>query len=216
MKKIIGLMAIAAMGVTLSACGDQNTQSSSSSQSNSQTSQQVSANNNDNQQTASTSSSHHDDTLWNNRKDQQLESFMNKWAPTMHQSYEKYDGQNQLKVNTGVTYPQDFDQEEIDGQSGLIGWSPDGKGDYEYNVVAIYNYDGTEPPVHRITYFFAFHNGKPVVLVDQSNNGAPTCKPTSNQDVASAFERIANDQGKLITNYVETRLKNSAASFFRQ
>lgn len=75
-----------------------------------------------------------------------------------------------------------------------MGWAPTGKGDYEYNVVAIYNYDGTEPPLpNRITYFFAFHNGKPVVLVDQSRDGDPNCKPTSNQDVASNFERIANE-----------------------
>lgn len=193
MKKIIGLLAIAAMGTTLAACGDQASQNDNSArQSSTQSSQQV--NNNDSQQASSTSSSHHDDTLWNNNKDEQLESFINKWAPTMHQSYEKYDGQNQLKVSTGVTYPQDLDEEQVEGQPGLMGWAPTGKGDYDYNVVAIYNYDGTEPPLpNRITYFFAFHDGKPVVLVDQSNNGDPNCKPTSNQDVASNFERIANE-----------------------
>ncbi len=39
---------------------------------------------------------------------------------------------------------------------------------------------------------FAFHNGKPVVLVDQSNNGDPDCHPTTNTDLESNFERIAN------------------------
>lgn len=192
MKKIIGLLAIAVLGVTLTACGEQESQSNTSSQSSSQASQQT--NNSTSRPAASTSSSHHDDSLWNSSKDEQLESFINEWAPTMHQSYEKYDGQNQLKVSTGLTYPQDLSEEQVDGQPGLMGWAPTGKGDYEYNVVAIYNYDGTEPPLpNRITYFFAFHNGKPVVLVDQSNNGDPNCKPTTNQDVASNFERIANE-----------------------
>lgn len=194
MKKIISFLTIAAMGVVLTACGEQTSKSDTSSQSSSQTSQQTSSNNSNRQPAASTSSSHHDDSLWNNSKDEQLESFINEWAPTMHQSYEKYDGQNQLKVSTGVTYPQDLSEEQVEGQPGLMGWAPTGKGDYEYNVVAIYNYDGTEPPLpNRITYFFAFHNGKPVVLVDQSNNGDPNCKPTTNQDVASNFERIANE-----------------------
>jgi hypothetical protein len=195
MKKIIGLLAIAAMGVTLTACGEQSSQSSdNASQSSSQTSQAVTNNDSSSQQAmSSSSSSHHDDTLWNSSKDAQLTSFINKWAPTMGQSYEKYDGQSQLKTVTGISYPESLSNELVNGQSGLIGWAPTGEGDYEYNVVAIYNYDNPEPPAARITYFFAFHNGKPVVLVDQSNNGDPDCKPTSNQDVASAFERIANE-----------------------
>ncbi len=186
------VLAVASLGVILAGCGNQNTQSSSNTaktNSEASNSQSTATTNN----TSSSSESHHDSSLWNNQKNEQLASFMQKWGPTMHQSYEQYDGQNELKVSTGITYPEGLSKELVEGQSGLIGWAPSGKGDYEYNVVAIYNHDGTEPPLpNRITYFFAFHNGKPVVLVDQSNNGDPDCHPTTNTDLESNFERIAN------------------------
>ena len=66
-----------------------------------------------NQNTANNTSgseSHHDSSLWNNQKNDQLASFMQKWGQTMHQSYEQYDGQNELKVSTGITYPRWFKQ----------------------------------------------------------------------------------------------------------
>lgn len=193
MKKLIGVLAIAGLSVALAGCGNQNTQSSSNT---TKTNSEASSNQNTANNTSS-SESHHDSSLWNNQKNEQLASFMQKWGPTMHQSYEQYDGQNELKVSTGITYPDGLSKELVEGQSGLIGWAPSGKGDYEYNVVAIYNHDGTEPPLpNRITYFFAFHNGKPVVLVDQSNNGDPDCHPTTNMDLESNFERIATESTK--------------------
>ncbi|WP_295729368.1 DUF4767 domain-containing protein [uncultured Limosilactobacillus sp.] len=132
------------------------------------------------------------DALWNGTKDRQLEAFISSWAPTMHQSYQKYDGSNQLHVSVGGNYPNDL-KREITPDGGSIGWAPSGKGPYDYNVVAIYNYDGTEPPLpNRITYFFAFHHGKPVALVDQSRDGDPRCHPTANVDVSSNFTRIAD------------------------
>lgn len=131
---------------------------------------------------------------WNKSKDRQLNSFINSWAPKMNQSYKKYDGQNSLHVSTGGNYPDDLSK-EVTPDGGSIGWAPTGKGHYDYNVVAIYNYDGTRPPLpNRITYFFAFHHGKPVALVDQTRDGDPTCKPTANQDVAKNFRRIANEK----------------------
>ena len=190
MKKAITILTITAMGAMIAGCGNQNT-AQNSNRNESESSQQA-ANSQPVNSTSASSSSHHDEALWNNQKDEQLASFMEKWGPTMHQSYERYDGHNAIKVITGVTYPTDFSQEQVEGQAGLIGWAPTGKGDYEYNVVAIYNHDGTEPPENRITYFFAFHNGKPIVLVDQSTNGYPDCQPTHNTDLQSNFERIAN------------------------
>ncbi|MBD5090601.1 MAG: DUF4767 domain-containing protein [Lactobacillus sp.] len=196
MKKLIGVLAIAGMGVALTGCGNQNTQNNSSTaKNNSEVSSGQSTTTTNN--SSNRSEMHHERSLWNNQKNEQLASFMQKWGPTMHQSYEQYDGQNELKVSTGITYPDGLSKELVEGQSGLIGWAPSGKGDYEYNVVAIYNHDGTEPPLpNRITYFFAFHNGKPVVLVDQSNNGDPDCHPTTNTDLESNFERIATESTK--------------------
>ena len=132
-----------------------------------------------------------DHTLWNANKDQQLADFMNDWAPTMHQSYQKYDGTNQLKTSSGTLYPQDLNKVLVNHQKVSIGWSPDGKGSNEYNVVAIYN-DNTSPVEFHITYLFTFHDGKPEVLVDQSTNGDIQLFPTKNEDVQSHFAKIAN------------------------
>lgn len=128
--------------------------------------------------------------LWNDSKDQQLNDFINQWAPTMHQSYTEYDGHNDLKTNTGMHYPSDFNQTMVNGTHDSIGWDPSGKGSYAYNVVAIYN--DNEDGNNHITYAFAFHDGSPVALVDQSTNGVPNWSPTKNSDVESNFERIAN------------------------
>lgn len=68
-----------------------------------------------------------------------------------------------------------------------------GKGSYDYNVVALYNYDKPGNVAGYITYAFAFHDGSPVALVDQSTNGVPDWTPTKNEDVASHFEDIADD-----------------------
>lgn len=130
-------------------------------------------------------------TLWNDKKDKQLESFINQWAPTMGQSYDKYDGTNPIKSTNGAVYPDDLSKENVNNSNASIGWSKNGEGNYDYNVVAIYDYDsGTT--VQRITYLFAFHDGQPVALVDQSTNGPLQAAPTKNTDVASSFAAIAN------------------------
>ena len=141
-------------------------------------------------QTSNAQPSHQE--RWTHQQDQQLAAFINDWAPQMHQSYQKYDGTNPLKTSVGLSYPAALSQEEVNGQTGVLGWTPNGEGNNEYNVVAIYNCDGTEPPLpNRITYFFCFHDGKPVVLVDQSRDGAPNAHLTNNQEVRSNFARMA-------------------------
>ena len=193
MKKLItGLLMVGTIGL-LAGCGQQssltnhrNPATQSSTSDGNQASNSSSAN-------GTQSSDHHSSALWNGSKDRQLEEFINSWAPKMHQSYEKYDGSNELSTSVGCDYPSTLSQEATpDG--GSIGWAPSGKGPYDYNVVAIYNYNKpTGGQVGRITYFFAFHNGQPVALVDETNNGTPTCKPTANVDVSSNFTRIANE-----------------------
>ncbi|MFC6323155.1 Lreu_0056 family protein [Companilactobacillus baiquanensis] len=139
----------------------------------------------------STNSDKKTDTLWNNSKDKQLESFINQWAPTMKQNYTKYNGSRSLKTSTGTVYPDDLSNVTVLGSSSSIGFSKDGEGKYAYNVVAIYNYNGTVPPLpNHITYFFAFHDGQPIVLVDQSRDGTPDLSETQNNDVRSAFSNI--------------------------
>lgn len=131
--------------------------------------------------------------LWNKRKDQQLTEFINRWAPTMGQSYVKYDGVNDIKTKPGMLYPSELKNTTVNGSEASIGWAPSGKGSYDYNVVALYNYDKPGNVAGHITYAFAFHDGSPVALVDQSTNGVPDWTPTKNEDVASHFEDIADD-----------------------
>lgn len=134
-------------------------------------------------------------TPWDSTKDAALASFITSWAKTMGQSYVKFDGVHPLQTSVGTVYPTDFSQELVNDTPNQLAWRPDGTGDSSYNVVAIYNYDGTEPPMpNRITYFFAFHNGQPVVLVDQSRDGAPSAGETQNTALRTNFQRIATGQ----------------------
>lgn len=195
MKKLVtGILTVTA-GIFLAGCSQQSsptnhrnpaTESSSNASSNVQTTD------NDNSTGSQGTTDSHSSALWNGAKDRQLEEFINSWAPKMHQSYVKYDGSNELHTSVGCDYPSMLSK-EVTPDGGSIGWAPSGKGPYAYNVVAIYNYNHQvgEGPAGRITYFFAFHDGKPVALVDQTTNGDPTCKPTANVDVATNFTRIA-------------------------
>lgn len=131
-------------------------------------------------------------TPWNDSKDQQLEKFINSWAPTMGQQYEKYSGQGNIRTKAGMEYPSQLDKTTVNGTNDSIGWAPSGKGPYAYNVVALYNYNRPGNAATHITYAFAFHDGQPVALVDQSTNGTPDWTPTKNADVSSNFARIAN------------------------
>ncbi|HIW89032.1 MAG TPA: DUF4767 domain-containing protein [Candidatus Ligilactobacillus excrementipullorum] len=131
--------------------------------------------------------------LWNDHQDDLLTQFINQWAPKMNQEYTKYDGEASLKVSTGTVYPDDLAKVMVNGNKTTIGMSKDGNGENEYNVVAIYNYDGTKPPLpNHITYIFAFRGDQPVALVDQSRDGVPDLRPTQNTEVQKSFAQIAN------------------------
>lgn len=138
-------------------------------------------------------------TPWDAKKDAQLEQFMNEWAPTMNQTYQKYDGHNDIQ-SFGWSYPTDFAKASADGGTMVpisMGWAPTGEGNNEYNVVAIYTYDYNIHHVsERIDYAFAIkQDGTPVALVNTSTNGYDTWHPTKNQDVANNFASIAKGKG---------------------
>lgn len=191
MAVIIGML-------LLTGCGSQAKSNSTASSKSSQkavTSQQKAKKQSTGSQKASAKTTA---TLWNNHKDGQLATFINQWAPTVNQTYTKYDGNNAIKTSAGTIYPTDLSKVTVAGQRTSIGWSKDGKGSYAYDVVAIYNYNGTESssPSH-ITYFFAFHKGKPVVLADQSNNKTPALTVIKNTKIQSNFATIAAGNSKL-------------------
>ncbi|AMV61014.1 Hypothetical protein ADU72_0534 [Pediococcus damnosus] len=158
----------------------------------------------------SSSSQKQADTLWDSTKDAQLKTFIDKWAPTMKQSYVKYDGEHSIKTSVGTVYPDNLTKVTVNGAKTSIGWSKNGKGSNSYNVVAIYNYNGTEPPLpNHITYFFAFHDGEPVVLVDQSRDGTPDLGETQNTAVKSNFAKIA---GGTQVSSTESSASNSSVT----
>lgn len=189
-KSLYLIGSVAALSLLLAGCGQSSPTNHSTQAQSSSTAQSTSQSSQSNGSSEAKQSSE----LWNDSKDQQLSAFIDKWAPTMGQSYEKYDGQNDLRTKSGMHYPSDLGQTTVEGTNDSIGWAPSGKGSYDYNVVALYNYDRPGNAATHITYAFAFHDGQPVALVDQSTNGTPDWTPTKNADVASNFERIANSK----------------------
>ena len=133
----------------------------------------------------STSNSNDD---WNSSKQAKFDDFFDNWAEGMDQDYTKYSGSGTFKAGP-TEYPTEFDRFDVDDQPVSIGMSKDGKGNYDYNVVGIYNHGDGE---FHITYFFTFHNGQPVVLVDQTTNGDRIkAKETDNKKLREGFARIA-------------------------
>lgn len=204
-KKLRLLVVLGASVLLLAGCGNHNSSSSQSTTSSSKLGKTS---------TKSTHKNKESNALWNTKKDNQLKSFINEWAPQMHQSYTKYDGAHSLKTSVGTKYPDDLKKVNVEGSKSSIGWSKDGNGKYEYNVVAIYNYDGNVPPLpNHITYFFAFHDGQPVALVDQSRDGTPDLTETKNNDVKSHFVDIANGNGSSTSpNSSSSNVGNSASN----
>lgn len=129
---------------------------------------------------------------WNNEKETKFESFFADWSRGMKQDYTKYTG-GQLKTASGSEYPEMFDRFDVNDEPVSIGLSSDGKGNNDYNVVAMYNYNKPGAPgTGHITYFFAFHNGEPVVLVDQTTNGDRVkATVTENKKLSDGFAEIA-------------------------
>lgn len=200
-KSLYIIGSVAMLSLMLVGCGKSSpTNHSTQSQSNSTT------------QTTGKNSSKQSSQLWDKSKDQQLSDFINQWAPTMGQSYTKYDGHTDIRTKSGMHYPSDFDQTTVNGTHDSMGWAPSGKGSYDYNVVALYNYDRPGGAAGHITYAFAFHDGQPVALVDQSTNGTANWTPTRNADVSSNFARIANGSGSSTKSQSSSSNSNSQSS----
>jgi hypothetical protein len=202
MKTRILLVATSLLCLSLTGCQQPKTNTSQKTVQNSHVKKKSNSHSNakkkakpasDDRKQTETSATNKNQTLWNSTKDQALATFMTSWGQTMKQDYHKYDGTNSLHVSVGIDYPDMLPTEQVNGQEGLLGWTPTGKGSYQYNVVAIYNHDGTEPPLpNRITYFFCFdQQGTPIILVDESRDGPARAVPTANQQLLAGFKKIA-------------------------
>lgn len=85
------------------------------------------------------SNSNTSDSTWNSEKQDTLDDFFDDWATTMNQEYEKYDGDGQITTAAGEKFPRDFNRVYVNGQKVSLSYEPSGKGNTDYNVVAIYN-----------------------------------------------------------------------------
>lgn len=213
-KKFLMLLSISSIFLLLVACGQKNEQTKNTSSKKEQVSSQSKSSRSKASSTSlepnAKDSSKTATKLWDDQKDKQLQEFISNWQGTMGQSYTKYDGKGSLTTASGVDYPDIFTGNGVylDDQKISIGWSPNGEGPYDYNVVAIYNHNSqVAPKTMHITYLFAFHNGRPIVLVDQSTNGNVTVTVTKNEDVKTNFDSIVSGKGydtqKFATNKTE-------------
>lgn len=112
--------------------------------------------------------------MWSASQAQQLAAFVAQYGKQNDLKFYQYDGKTSF--NLGDNYPN-FNSLHVKGNSSAtIGMSTNGAGNYDYNVVAVFNHTPTNSKQFiewHDTYFFAFHNGQPVVLVDYSTNGKP-------------------------------------------
>lgn len=145
----------------------------------------------------STKSTKKSKTPWTKTKAKQLKQVVKEWSSAADQTYREYTGHGSIKTFGGVTYPEAFSHKKfsIDNHQSIeIGWSPEGKNKYEYNVVAIYNRN-VETNGWHTTYLFCLHKGKPVVLVDSTTN-VEVIPLTVNMDenLNEGFAKIVNEK----------------------
>lgn len=148
--------------------------------------------------------------LWNASQAQQLSSFVSQYGEQHNMKFYQYDGKNAF--NLDGNYP-DFNTLRVKGnREATVGMSINGAGNYDYNVVAVFNHTPNNSQ-HFIewhdTYFFAFHNNEPVVLVDYSTNGKPTLVDVS-QVTSKYSERLNAFQNEFTALFDKVQNVNKA------
>lgn len=144
--------------------------------------------------------------LWNSSKSAELASFMSGWEKSMKQVYVSYQPGGAQYDQYGVTFPANLDGSQmplvVGGQGAPVvsmEWANTGAGKADYQVVAVYGHkrSGDEPDIWtQNLYLFAIHNGSPVVLYTQQNQGGGDnglhFRPTDNTALESGFDKIVN------------------------
>lgn len=157
---------------------------------------------------SSKSNSSKSNNLWDSSKNSQLKTFINSWAPKMNQSYAQL-----IKNNYSN---KQFSNNTVNGSSTSLGWSNDGSGKYDYNVVAMYNYNkqgtaaSTTIGTQHITYAFAFHDDSPIALVSETSSGKMNWTETKNSDVKSAFTSIATSNTSQTNSNINSSSNNDS------
>lgn len=176
MKKLNFLAITVLVSLGLTGCSNASNQSATSSDQSTQKVKQVQAKKvaqaSDGKSKDTKTTDKKSKTPWNKTKSKELKQAIQKWSSAAGQTYREYDGKKTIKTVGGVTYPTAFSHKKfsIDNHQEIeLGWSPNGKNKYEYNVVAIYNRNVKINGWHT-TYLFCLHDGQPVVLVDSTTN----------------------------------------------
>jgi len=132
-------------------------------------------------------------TFWTSAKDKELQKFMQAWGTVMEQDYERND-ENKNTSYAGLEFPADLKKRTlaVNDQAVSASWSPDGSGNSQYNVVAVYS---TGPQYFNgHIYLFSIHNQQPVVLHTSQNQGMDDnmihFDVTDNQVLKNGFTQI--------------------------
>ncbi|MBW8061210.1 DUF4767 domain-containing protein [Lactobacillus helveticus] len=131
---------------------------------------------------------------WDIKKTQKLQKAVNQWGKAIGQSYRFYDGKRTLKTKNGPTYPNVLKKNRflLNKKIIKVGYSPLGKNDYQYNVVAIANENFKS---WHNTYLFCLMKDKPVILLDQSKNANPVMvKVVKDKKLNKDFSKIYTEK----------------------
>lgn len=131
---------------------------------------------------------------WDIKKTQKLQKAVNQWGKAIGQSYRFYDGKRTLKTKNGPTYPDVLKKNRflLNKKIIKVGYSPLGKNDYQYNVVAIANENFKS---WHNTYLFCLMKDKPVILLDQSKNANPVMvKVVKDKKLNKDFSKIYTEK----------------------
>lgn len=131
---------------------------------------------------------------WDTAKTQKLQKAVNQWGKAMGQNYRFYDGKRVLKTKNGPTYPDVLKKNRflLNKKVIKIGYSPLGKNNYQYNIVAIANEDFKS---WHNTYLFCLMKNKPVILLDQSKNANPVIvKVVKDKELNKNFSKIYTEK----------------------
>ncbi|WP_395320070.1 DUF4767 domain-containing protein [Fructilactobacillus frigidiflavus] len=200
---LIALVVVIGAGVYLFASGAMNQVSTTQpSATTSKAKEQATSTKSQTTKTTSKKSSSNDNhEVWNSSKNAKLNNFMDAFGSKMNQDYDYFNPANQDNY-MGYRFPEVFSQGNIrvNGSPVSIGWSDDGTGSNDYNVVAIYSdvdSDRNKGSMSPHLYLFTIHDGQPVALITQQTQGNPEnaiyFKPTANQDVSGQFANIVNN-----------------------
>ena len=154
---------------------------------------------------------------WSKEKEQQLDSFIEKWGPSFSppQFYVQYTPEKKGDFY-GVTIPDDLITPkgltpDFNGEIPRLYWSTDGNAPAgQYALVATYSdIENSQTPSSHL-YLFTIKDGKPQVWISEQNQGNPENKfyfrETKNEDLRNCFV-------SLITSGLPTTASPRPASY---